>query len=101
MQKCFDAIFRLQFAASNQQGGQSNDILAMTSPEGEIVEFSKGLKARGNVEDWLGKVEAAMFSILKKKMKEAIKDFAKKGRQFVIHHHASQVVLKNFFFFFK
>lgn len=71
----------------------------MISPEGEIVEFGKGLKARGNVEDWLVKVEAAMFSTIKKYMKEAINDFLKKGRQFVIYNHASQVAatLKQFF----
>ena len=43
----------------------SNDILAMISPEKESVNLGKGLKARGNVEEWLGKVEEAMNISLK------------------------------------
>ena len=44
----------------------------MISPEQEKVSLGKGLKARGNVEDWLGKVEDAMFSNLRKITKQAI-----------------------------
>ncbi|XP_064860607.1 dynein axonemal heavy chain 6-like [Oncorhynchus nerka] len=77
LRKCFDAIARLEFALlpppppgamttqpadGEQEKVYSNDILAMVSPEGEKVGLAKGLKARGNVEDWLGKVEEAMFS---------------------------------------
>ena len=40
---------------SSGSNTKSNDILAMISPEGENVPLTKGLKARGNVEDWLGK----------------------------------------------
>lgn len=47
----------------------TTDIIAMISPEGERVMLSKGLKARGNVEDWLGKVEESMFLSLRKCMK--------------------------------
>lgn len=47
----------------------TTDIIAMISPEGERVQLSKGLKARGNVEDWLGKVEESMFLSLRKCMK--------------------------------
>lgn len=47
----------------------TTDIIAMISPEGERVQLSKGLKARGNVEDWLGKVEESMFLSLRRCMK--------------------------------
>ncbi|XP_031781103.1 dynein heavy chain 6, axonemal isoform X1 [Nasonia vitripennis] len=97
LQKCFDAIFRLEFGASEAgpmgQKKLSNDIVAMISPEGERVELGKGLKARGNVEDWLGKVEAAMFASLKKRMKEAMVDYTKNGRQTVLWNYPSQIVL--------
>lgn len=91
LQKCFDAIHRLEFAATGEGQKLSNDIVAMISPESERVELGRGLKARGNVEDWLGKVEAAMFSSLKKRMSDAINDFAKNGRQTVIWNYPSQV----------
>lgn len=53
----------------------TTDIMAMISPEGERVQLSKGLKARGNVEDWLGKVEESMFLSLRRCMKVSILHF--------------------------
>ena len=35
----------------------------------------QGLKARGNVEDWLGKVEEAMFASLRRFSKKAKGDY--------------------------
>lgn len=69
----------------------TTDIVAMISPEGEKVSLGKGLRARGNVEDWLGRVEEAMFSILRRRMKEGIKDLAEKGREQFLYMHPSQV----------
>ncbi len=71
----------------------TNDILAMLSPEGEKVGLGKGLKARGNVEDWLGKVEDAMFTNLRRLTKSAISDFEQNSREDWIMSHCSQVVL--------
>ncbi|KAK0138380.1 Dynein heavy chain 6, axonemal [Merluccius polli] len=86
----------------------SNDILAMVSPEGEKVcrwlaaaaaavvgvGLTKGLKARGNVEDWLCKVEEAMFSSLRRLSKAAIADYQDRSREeWVVAGHPSQVVL--------
>lgn len=97
LQKCFDAIYRLEFVVASKdetEGGESvltTDISAMISPEGEKVGLGKGLKARGNVEDWLGKVEDSMFSSLKRRMKLAVKDFDNRGREACIPAHPSQV----------
>ena len=98
LQKCFDAIYRLEFGTANQGEGTKNkeivlttDIIAMLSPEGERVLLGKGLKARGNVEDWLGKVEKAMFSSLKKEMKNGIIDLDQKGRKEFMWSYPSQV----------
>ncbi|XP_041935143.1 dynein heavy chain 6, axonemal [Alosa sapidissima] len=104
LRKCFDAIQRLEFALLPPGGpaapeGEpekvySNDILAMVSPEGEKVSLGKGLKARGNVEDWLGKVEEGMFSSLRRLSKAAIADYQSKPREeWVVAGHPSQVVL--------
>ncbi|CAH1788943.1 unnamed protein product, partial [Owenia fusiformis] len=107
LRKCFDAIAKLEFgvqAPSSSHGKDTpvggeqevqytNDILAMISPENEKVSLGKGLKARGNVEDWLGKVEEAMFSNLRKLVKAAIADFERRERTDWVVSHASQVVL--------
>ncbi|XP_018593809.2 dynein heavy chain 6, axonemal [Scleropages formosus] len=108
LRKCFDAIARLEFAllpsAPTDTKGEpgegeaekvfSNDILAMVSPEGEKVGLRKGLKARGNVEDWLSKVEEAMFSSLRRLSKASIADYLNRPReQWVVAGHPSQVVL--------
>ena len=53
----------------------------------------QGLKARGNVEDWLGKVEEAMFSSLRRLVKASIADFEQKPREEWVLCHASQVIL--------
>lgn len=71
----------------------TTDILAMISPEGERVALTKGLKARGNVEDWLGKVEEAMFLSLKKLMKIAIREYVQKPRETWVTEHANQIIL--------
>uniref|UniRef100_A0A8C1NY02 Dynein, axonemal, heavy chain 6 n=1 Tax=Cyprinus carpio TaxID=7962 RepID=A0A8C1NY02_CYPCA len=85
LRKCFDTGEKIQY---------TNDILAMVSPEGEKVALGKGLKARGNVEDWLGKVEEAMFSSLRRLSKAAIADYQSKPRvEWVVAGHPSQVVL--------
>lgn len=108
LRKCFDAISKLQFGTkvldeTSEEGFadidspkelkiiQTNDIIAMISPEGETVDLGKGLKARGNVEDWLGKVEEAMFTQLRRKMKQAIKDFNDQPREVWLQTHANQV----------
>uniref|UniRef100_A0A4W6E6H0 Dynein axonemal heavy chain 6 n=1 Tax=Lates calcarifer TaxID=8187 RepID=A0A4W6E6H0_LATCA len=84
LRKCFDAITRLEFAFK--------DILYMVSPEGEKVALTKGLKAQGNVEDWLCKVEEAMFSSLRRLSKAAIADYQIKSREeWVVAGHPSQV----------
>ncbi|KAL4640265.1 dynein heavy chain 6, axonemal [Arapaima gigas] len=108
LRKCFDAIARLEFALlppaptdTKVEPGEgeaekvfSNDILAMVSPEGEKVGLRKGLKARGNVEDWLGKVEEAMFFSLRRLSKASIADYLNRPREeWVVAGHPSQVVL--------
>uniref|UniRef100_A0A0G4I0U0 Uncharacterized protein n=1 Tax=Chromera velia CCMP2878 TaxID=1169474 RepID=A0A0G4I0U0_9ALVE len=56
LRKCFDNLVRLKF--------DDQDITAMISAEGEVVEFVKPLRARGNVEKWLGELEEWMIKSL-------------------------------------
>ena len=58
-----------------------------------IFLFMQGLKARGNVEDWLGKTEEAMFVNLRKLVKASIGDYEQKERAQWVLDHCSQVIL--------
>ncbi|VDL92757.1 unnamed protein product [Schistocephalus solidus] len=99
LQKCFDAISKLEFALNPEYTENSseprftNDILAMLSPEGERVSLGKGLKARGNVEEWLGKVEEAMVTNLRRQMKQAIADVYSMSREEWLTSHTNQITL--------
>lgn len=64
--KCFENIHRLEFG----EDLKAADIIGMVSSEGENVSFGgRVLKARGNVEEWLGNVQWAMVDTLMKAMK--------------------------------
>uniref|UniRef100_A0A8C2GT92 Dynein, axonemal, heavy chain 6 n=1 Tax=Cyprinus carpio TaxID=7962 RepID=A0A8C2GT92_CYPCA len=87
LRKCFDG-------ETGEKIQYTNDILAMVSPEGEKVNSFLFIffSARGNVEDWLGKVEEAMFSSLRRLSKAAIADYQSKPRvEWVVAGHPSQV----------
>lgn len=53
--------------------------------------MSQQVKARGNVENWLGLVEESMMVSLKKLTKAALVDFDTKLRHEWATQHASQV----------
>ncbi|XP_022919976.1 dynein axonemal heavy chain 6 [Onthophagus taurus] len=114
LRKCFDAIAKLEFGTrkiteeeGEEEGGGApvaagsggekvvltTDIIAMLSPEGERVPLTKGLKARGNVEDWLGKVEEGMFTSLRKIMKASIGDYIHSLRKDWVLRHPNQIIL--------
>ncbi|RZC39366.1 dynein heavy chain 6, axonemal, partial [Asbolus verrucosus] len=114
LRKCFDAIAKLEFASKEDEGapaveGEAADlikkksvsattilttnIVAMISPEGERVTLGKGLKARGNVEDWLAKVEASMFLSLRRLMKASLADYEESSRLDWMVRHPNQITL--------
>ena len=88
LRKCFDALNKLEFGS--EPG--SVDIVAMFSGEGERIALPKSLKARGNVEDWLGNVEAAMRQSLRKLLKSGWQDYDEQPRKEWVMDHAGQVV---------
>ncbi|XP_052130991.1 dynein axonemal heavy chain 6 [Frankliniella occidentalis] len=99
LRKCFDAIAKLEFGKGGIPGifdGEdtdklSSDIVAMISPEGERVVLTKGLKARGNVEDWLTKVEESMFTSLRRIMKAALISYGTTPMDIWVLNQPSQV----------
>ncbi|XP_065087185.1 dynein axonemal heavy chain 6 [Ochlerotatus camptorhynchus] len=96
LRKCFDAIARIEFGKKKTDSGESvmtNDIISMVSPEGERLTFGVGLKARGAVEDWLSKVEEAMFLAVKRYMRLGYRCYPTKDRSFWMQEHPNQIVL--------
>lgn len=90
LSKCFDAIKSIEFASND---AKSIDITGMNSPEGEKVLFLKNIKARGNVEAWLGNVEEAMVAVLRRLIKVALSDFEEEKRNNWVKENVGQVVL--------
>lgn len=88
MLKMFDGIKSLSFSATN-------DILMLLSMEGEKVELSqKNIKARGQVEQWLGALEKEMFTTLRKLAKVCLDDYEHRNdRTTWIFQHPVQLVL--------
>jgi dynein heavy chain, axonemal len=76
LRKCFDNLMKLEFG----EGPKKADILAMFSPKNERVPMTKNLKARGDVEGWLGDVETSMRMTLWAKMKLGVLDYVTKPR---------------------
>lgn len=97
LRKCFDAIAKIEFGIKEgEKKGekvQTNEILSMVSPEGEKVSFNRGLKARGPVEDWLGKVEDGMIVALKRCMKRAYQSYPTMDRTDWLCDQPYQIVL--------
>lgn len=104
MSKCFDAIWRIQFENDDEEGrplqpekeGENNsptNIIAMISSEKEIVKFSLTIKAKGNVEYWLSRVEEEMINTLRSLMCTAIEYYDKISRVKWVLLHAAQVII--------
>ena len=98
MRKCFDAIKTLEFGDGgiDEETGKkkyTTDILAMNAPQGEVVTLGKGLKARGNVEGWLGDVEKAMMKNLWSLAKASIEHYPTLPRDDWCQEHCSQIVI--------
>ena len=74
--KCFDSIASLLF--NNEE---ASEIGGMKSGEGEEVPFDRPIHPIGNVEMWLGTLEATMKSTLLMHMKETVDAYPKKVRE--------------------
>ena len=86
LRKCFENIAKLTFAKDNQ-------ILAMTSADGETVPLSEPFYPQGNVEEWLLKVEEAMKQSVRAILRKAIVDYLKTPRKEWVQKWPGQVTL--------
>ena len=88
--KCFENIHHLEFSEDLKSG----DILAMVSSNGENVSFGgRILKARGNIEEWLGNVQTIMIETLMRAMKYCKEDSEKAPfKPWVLSDYPSQIL---------
>lgn len=102
--KCFNAIWRIQFekydeekktlqSEKEEKNSSSTNIIAMTSHEREVVKFLSKVKAQGNVEFWLSKIENEMMNTLRSLMLIAIEDYDKILRVKWVFLHSAQVTI--------
>eukprot|EP01022_Parablepharisma_sp_SALTPOND_P014052 TRINITY_DN188_c0_g2_i1.p1 TRINITY_DN188_c0_g2~~TRINITY_DN188_c0_g2_i1.p1 ORF type:complete len:4549 (-),score=684.34 TRINITY_DN188_c0_g2_i1:241-13887(-) len=75
LRKCFDAIAHIDFTEVKN----SKEMIAMMSAEGEKVPFSDSVFAEGNVEFWMGSIEAMMRRSLKDSTCAALKEYPPDG----------------------
>eukprot|EP00767_Chilomastix_cuspidata_P003405 gnl/Chilomastix_cuspidata/3528.p1 GENE.gnl/Chilomastix_cuspidata/3528~~gnl/Chilomastix_cuspidata/3528.p1 ORF type:complete len:4397 (+),score=382.77 gnl/Chilomastix_cuspidata/3528:1904-13192(+) len=87
LRKIFEGIFRLQFASDKIT------INAMRSAEGEIINYQKKAKARGNVENWLGQVETRMREALTHELAIAVTDYLERPKVEWVKTHPAQILL--------
>ncbi|KAK9823491.1 hypothetical protein WJX72_003121 [[Myrmecia] bisecta] len=87
--KCFEGIKRLDFG----EDPKSIDIFAMVSGEGERVNLGKNLKARGNVEAWLGQVELSMTQSLRRLARAGYQSYSSQERTEWVLQQPAQLVL--------
>lgn len=99
MIKCFDAIKSLDFGGMHpmspveEADEASVDVYGMISPENEYVTLGKNLKARGEVESWLGSVEKRMVDMLRQHARDCIADYAGRQRNEWVLAHAAQLTI--------
>ncbi|CAI9736985.1 dynein axonemal heavy chain 6-like [Octopus vulgaris] len=102
--KCFNAKLEFKELAQSENADEeeiedklaiqySNEIIGMISPEGEKIGLGKGLKSRGNVEDWLGKVEEAMFLNIRKLLKSSMLEYHECNYEQWVLLNIQQVIL--------
>jgi dynein heavy chain len=87
LRKCFDNLVKLKFGDSSK----SAEMMGMISGEGEEIPFFKTLKARGNVEKWLGEVEEYMVKSMHAVIKKGWKDYVEMPRKEWVREQYAQV----------
>ncbi|KAJ9587065.1 hypothetical protein L9F63_028363, partial [Diploptera punctata] len=86
LRKCFENIAKLNFEADLQ-------ITAMYSSEGECVLMNPFLYPRGNVEDWLVKVEESMKNTVRSTIGDSLDDIEIRPRTDWVLQWPGQIVI--------
>jgi dynein heavy chain len=86
LRKCFENVARLEF-------NEDTLITAMYSGEGEMIPLEEPFYPRGNVEDWLYRVEQQMKLSVRKSISDGLGTYYKKIREEWVLEWPGQTVL--------
>lgn len=86
LRKCFENVARLEFQ-------EDTLITAMYSGEGEVIPLEEPFYPRGNVEDWLCKVEHQMKLSVRNAISKGLKTYYQKEREEWVLDWPGQAVL--------
>ncbi|KAK9823872.1 hypothetical protein WJX72_006072 [[Myrmecia] bisecta] len=74
LKKCFEGIKRLEMHAPGSEGRRSYESTGVFSPDGEYLPFVTPVVTEGRPEEWLNRVEDAMFAATKKHLYRVLED---------------------------
>lgn len=74
LKKCFEGIKKLEMHAPGSEGRRHFESTGVFSPDGEYLPYLQATLTEGRPEDWLNKVEAAMYAATKKCLYKSLED---------------------------
>ena len=74
LKKCFEGIKKLEMHAPGSEGRRHFESTGVFSPDGEYLPYLQATLTEGRPEDWLNKVEAAMYAATKKSLYKTLED---------------------------
>eukprot|EP00899_Mesostigma_viride_P014884 jgi/Mesvir1/23397/Mv21091-RA.2 len=80
LKKCFEGIKKLEIHLPGTDGRRNHESTGIFSPDGEYLPLQAPVLTEGRPEDWLNKVEAAMFLTTKKHLFKALEE-SKTGKK--------------------
>ncbi|KAI5057584.1 hypothetical protein GOP47_0027599 [Adiantum capillus-veneris] len=93
LKKCFEGIKKLEIHAPGEEGRRQYETTGVFSPDGEYLPFATPVVLDTPPEEWLNRVEAAMYAAVKVHLVKALEDskLAKKDKW--VKDNAGQCVI--------
>nr|AML30862.1 axonemal inner arm dynein heavy chain 6 [Marsilea vestita] len=93
LKKCFEGIKRLELRVPGEDGHRQYEATGVFSPDGEYLPFANSVLLDTPPEEWLNRVEAAMYAAVKLHLVKALEDskLAKKDKW--VKDNAGQCVI--------
>src|SRR5690606_39191359 len=92
MSKLFQAVESLSFK-TDEHGNKTNQVIGLTSREGEEVEFDSSVALEGKVEDYLNKLLVFIRESLRDILAKAIRQYTEMPREKWLITFPAQIVL--------
>ena len=89
----FEGIKKLEMHKPGEDGRRSYGSTAMHSPDGETIPFNDEVATHGRPEDWLNKVEAAMYAACKKSLFETLENSKGTKKEKWVRQYPGQMII--------